>query len=112
MRKVLLSVLALSTAAVAIPASAAPGHFYHQGGSIERQLDNIVQRVRQAENRGRISHREANGLIRRADQIDRLQDRYARNGLTRGEYVDLERRVQALRQDLRFERRDRDGWRG
>ncbi|WP_106639023.1 hypothetical protein [Allosphingosinicella vermicomposti] len=104
MRKVLLSVLALSTVAVAAPAAAQ--NYRHHDTGIERQLDSIAQRVRQAENRGRISHREANGLLRRADQIDRLHDRYARNGLSRGERDDLRRQVNRLQQDLRFERQD------
>jgi hypothetical protein len=111
MRKVLLSVLALSTIAVAVPASAAPRHYNH-GGQIERQLDNITSRVQRAESRGAISRREASVLLRRADQIDRLKNRYARNGLSRGELADLQRQVQGLQQQLRFERQDRDGRRG
>ena len=107
MRKVFLSVLALSTMAVAAPVTARD--YRHHDTGIERQLDNIAQRVRQAEQRGRISHREAANLLRRADQIDRLHDRYARNGLNRNERTDLQRQVNRLQQDLRFERNDRNG---
>ena len=110
MRKVLLSMVALSTVAVAMPAQAA--HYSHRGSQIERQLDQIAKQVERAEQRRAISRREANGLLRRADQIDRLHDRYARNGLDRREMATLQRQVNDLRQDLRFERRDRDGRRG
>lgn len=110
MRKVFLSMVALSTVAVAVPASAA--QYHHRASPIERQLSQIAERVERAEQRRAISRREANGLLRRADQIDRLHDRYARNGLNRREMAQLQRQVNALRQDLRFERRDRDGRRG
>ncbi|QPQ55991.1 hypothetical protein IC614_05275 [Allosphingosinicella flava] len=110
MRKVLLSLVAVSTLAVAAPASAQ--HYSHRGSGIERQLDEIANRIERAEQRRAISRREAASLLRRADQIDRLHDRYARNGLDRREMAQLQRQIHDLRQDLRFERRDRDGRRG
>jgi hypothetical protein len=43
------------------------------------------------------------------EQIDRLQDRYARNGLSQREYFELQNRVQNLRQQLRYERQEGRG---
>lgn len=121
MRKFLISAALLSAAAVTAPAAAQyrdydRGSDYRGGQSIERQLDQIEDRIRRAEDRDRISRGEANRLLRQADQIDRLYDRYRRNGLTRWEHQDLQNRIHNLRQRLQFERRDnryddrRDRW--
>jgi len=109
MRKVVLSLAALSTLAVAAPATAAQsfGHGRH-GSAIENQLDQIANRIERAEQRRQVSRREAQSLLRRADQIDRQHDRFARNGLDRREFAELQRQVNDLKQQLRFERQDRD----
>ena len=114
MRKFLISAALLSAAAVTAPASAQyrdydRGSDYRGGQGIERQLDQIEDRIRRAEDRDRISRGEANRLLRQAEQIDRLYDRYRRNGLTRWEHQDLQNRIHNLRQRLQFERRE-DRW--
>jgi len=121
MRKFMISAALLSAAAVTAPAAAQyrdydRGSDYRGGQSVERQLEQIEDRIRRAEDRDRISRGEANRLLRQADQIDRLYDRYRRNGLTRWEHQDLQNRIHNLRQRLQFERRDnryddrRDRW--
>lgn len=119
MRKLLISAALLSAAAIAAPASAqyqdygrGYGYGYNNRGGqhIQRQLDQIVDRIRRAGDRGSISRREENRLLRFADQIDRLHDRYRRNGLTQWEHRDLQNRIQNLRQRFRFARQDDRRW--
>ena len=114
MRKFLISAALLSAAAVTAPAAAQyrdydRGSDYGGGQGIERQLDQITDRIRRAEDRDRISRSEANRLLRQAEQIDRLYDRYRRNGINQREHYDLQNRIQNLRQRLQFERRE-DRW--
>jgi hypothetical protein len=119
MRKILISAALVSAVAMAAPAAAQYRDYnrgndrnygYNQGRNIEREIDQIKQRIDQAARRGTISRSEANRLFRRADQLDRLADRYRRNGLSPREHDELQRRVQDLRQQLRFERRDDRRW--
>ena len=124
MRKFLISAALLSSFAVAAPASAQyygnergydrgydrddDRRGYRNDDRIDHQIRQIEDRIRRAAANRQISGREANRLLRQADQIDRLEDRYSRNGLTRWEVQDLRQRVQNLRQQLRFERHDGD----
>jgi len=122
MRKFLISALLIgATAVTAAPASAqygrgdrgAYGGGYRSDDGIDQQIRQIEQRIRTAMQNRTIDRREADRLLRQADQIDRLEDRYSRNGLTAYELRDLRQRVQNLRQQLRFERQDgRDYGRG
>ena len=119
MRKLLISASLAIAAVVAVPAAAQNRGYdynYRGGENIDRQLDNIAERIRRAEDRDRISDREADRLLRRVEQIDRLSHRYRRNGFTQWERRDLQNRVQNLRQQLRWERQEdrrddrRDRW--
>jgi len=113
MRKFIISAALISAAAIAAPASAQYGHGQarygnsnYGGQSIERQLDQLEQRIHRARDRRLISNNEARNLLRQAEQIDRLHDRYRRNGLSQGEYHDLRHRIQNLRQRIQGERRE------
>lgn len=107
MRKFLISAMLLSTVAVATPAAAQYNRGYgHQGQNIERQLDQLERQIDNMRDRRLISRNEAIRLSRQAEQIDRLHDRYRRNGLTQREHWDLQNRVQNLRQQVRYERRE------
>lgn len=132
MRKILISALLIGASVASVPASAQRydddrgydrrdydrrghddrGYGHRSDDRIDHQIRQIEQRIRQAAQNRTISRNEANRLLRQADQIDRLEDRYSRNGLSRGELQDLRQRVQNLRQQLRFERQDgrRDRW--
>lgn len=103
MRKILISAAVIASALAAVPASA---QNYNRGGNFEQQLDQVEQRIDRAADRRTISRREAEALSRQANQLDRLHDRYRRNGLTRWERDDLQSRLQNLRQRIRFERQD------
>lgn len=118
MRKFLISAALLSSFAAAAPAAAQYRGDYDRGGygNIERQLDQLVDRIRRAEDRDIISEREEYRLLRQAEQIDRLHDRYRRGGINQWEHRDLQNRIQYLRQQLRHERQEerwddrRDRW--
>ena len=112
MRKFLISALLIgATAVTAAPASAQYGRGggYRSDDGIDQQIRQIEQRIRTAVQNRMVSRGEADRLLRQADQIDRLEDRYSRNGLTAYELRDLRQRVQNLRQQLRFERQDGRG---
>ena len=114
MRKILISAALGTAALVAGPASAQYGDYgrygygYNRGAErqIEQQLERVHDRIDRAADQGRLSRREVFRLQREYDQIDRLFDRYRRNGLSGGEYQDLQRRIDNLRQRLRYERQD------
>jgi hypothetical protein len=122
MRKILISAALLSGLAfAAAPASAqygrggydrggydrgGYGYGYNQGGDIHRQLGQLDQRIDHLFQRRLISSNEARRLSREVDQIERLFERYRRNGLSQGEHHDLMRRIHHLRQEIREERRE------
>ena len=137
MRKFLLSLAIVSTAVAAAPAMAqgygqrAPeqrdGRYADQdrdgrygdqdrfGGGrqavfqLTRDLDRIDARIARSTQRGTLSHREAFGLRRDAQQI-RFQLRGSqRDGLRGRELGQLRFQVARLEQRLRSERNDRDG---
>ena len=110
MRKIMLSLAVASAALSAVPASA---QVWRIQPSIQRQIQSDINqldnRIQRAQQRRAISAREANGLRREALQLQRLHNRYSRNGLTRSEVAQLEIQVNRLHQRLRLERRDWDG---
>ena len=117
MRKILISALLIGATMASVPASAqswgqswGQGRQYRSDDRIDHQIQQIEYRIRTARERRMITRGEADRLLRQADYIDRLEDRYSRNGLTRWEVQDLRQRVQNLRAQLRFERHDGRRW--
>jgi hypothetical protein len=116
MRKFLIPALLLASIAAPAAAQYHGGHDGRRGGlGIERQIDQIERQIDRLRDRRLISSSEAHRLSRRAEQIDRLHDRYRRNGLSRREHGDLQRRIHDLRQRVQYERREgredrRDRW--
>ena len=103
--KLVASALAASLAlGIAAPASAA----VFNPGSLRQQIAQLDNQIDRAEARRTISHREAQALDR---QVDRLEDTfrsYARGGFTRYELANLDNRIEQVKRQLRFERRDGD----
>lgn len=111
MRKILIS-LALATASVggvAATPALAQSYGYAPARQIQRDINQLENRIERAAQRGTISRREAVSLRREANQIDRLFSRYQRNGLNRAEVNELRGRINRVEARLRVERRDRDG---
>ena len=122
MRKFLISAALLTaTMAVATPADAqyggqgyGQGYGYGQGrgygefrgGGIQRELAEIRQQIRIGFERGALTRHEAADLTRDTNRIEDRLRRRAWDGLSFREREDLQRRVQNLRERLRFERFD------
>ena len=85
-----------------------PGYGQQYGMPIEARLQRIDQRIRQGFERGRLTRREAAALDAQLRGVAHLHARYSYNGLSRGEYADLSRRLDILQERLRWERRDDD----
>jgi hypothetical protein len=124
MRKILISALMLSTVVAVAPASAQYGGHrgdraqaaWNRGGpsrqainQLLRDLNRVESRIDRSVQRRIISQREAMGLRRQANQIERQLHRASRNGISGREFAALRVQVNRLEQRLRVERRDRDG---
>lgn len=135
-KKALLSMLAASAVAVATPVLAqdygrhgpgpgpghghgpahgpgyGPGHNYNggwNGGGLNGEQARLAQRIERAAYNGRISRREAQNLRYQLEDYQRVEWRYRRDGLSRWEREDLQRRLDRIERNLRDERWDRDG---
>ena|SRR5215213_3036798 len=122
MRKILISALMLSTVVAVAPASAQyagrrGNHVeWNRGGPSRQAINELLRDLQRAENgiqrslqRRIISQREAMGLRREANQIERRLNLASRNGINGREFASLRVQVNRLEQRLRIERRDRDG---
>jgi TolA-binding protein len=100
MKKILISLIAASAlAGAAKPAAAQPIN--------QRQAD-VERRIDMGLRNHSLSHREASRLRAEAQQIQRLEYRYRRDGLSRWERADLDRRLDVLSRQIRIDRHDRD----
>ena len=116
MRKFIITAALLSVAAAAPAAAQDYGrggygdrgyvHNDWRGGHPDQQLRQIADRIERLRDRRQLSRVEANRLLRQVDQIDRLSDRYERDGLSGWERQDIQRRIQYLRTQVRWERND------
>ena len=124
MRKILISALMLTSVVAVAPAAAQHGGHrgdrghseWNRGGpsrqainELLRDLQRVESRIDRSVQRRVISQREAFGLRRQANQIERQLQRASRNGITGREFASLRVQVNRLEQRLRIERRDRDG---
>jgi hypothetical protein len=118
MKKIVISLVAATAlAGIVTPAMAAPhggyggGHGGGYGGGYEApasQAQELEFRINRSERRGAISHREAARLRYDLRQVERLTFQYRRDGPTRWERADLDRRFNMIQASLRYERNDRD----
>ncbi|HEX8239911.1 MAG TPA: hypothetical protein VF574_09255 [Allosphingosinicella sp.] len=125
MRKFLIPVLVLSTVVGVAPAAAQHGGYHNdnrghvgwnRGGPSRQAINELLRDLQRAENgiqrslqRRVISQREAFGLRREANQIERRLNLASRNGISGREFASLRMQVNRLQQRLRIERQDRDG---
>ncbi len=110
MKRALSALLATAAiAAVAAPAAAQPyGGGYGGGGynTFERRLDRFEERLERGIQRGDITRREAFRIRQDIRELQVLENRYDRGGISRWEAQDLDRRLDGLQQRIRYERRD------
>jgi Spy/CpxP family protein refolding chaperone len=124
MRKFLIPALMLSTVVAVAPAAAQHGGYHgdrgnvgwNRGGPSRQAINELLRDLQRAENgiqrsvqRRMISQREAFGLRREANQIERRLNLASRNGISGREFGALRVQVNRLQQRLRIERQDRDG---
>ena len=121
MKKILLSIAAVSAiAAAAVPAMASAQAYgpdrgpdrYDRGhdrgyGQSER-VARLDQRIDMGIRGGSLTRNEAWRLKGDLRETARLQARYSRNGLNGWERADLDRRFDRISAQIRYERHDRD----
>jgi Ni/Co efflux regulator RcnB len=120
MKKILLSIAAVSAVAAAVPAVAsAQAYGYDRGydGGRERGYNQDVGRDRVARLDQRIDVGVRSGGLTRDEawrlkgdlrETARLEARYRRGGLNGWERADLDRRYDRISAQIRYERHDRD----
>ncbi len=120
MRHLIISALAATALAAAVtPALAQPydrGSDRHydrgqddrdfNGGGINERQDRIEARIEEGERGGGLNRREAFRLRDELRSIERLEQRYRRDGMSGWERSDLERRLDSLSSRVFAERHD------
>lgn len=102
MRKIVLSVAALSAVAVGAPAAAQYGTANDANGNLSFRIGNLQSRIQTGVQQGTISRQEAVQLRQQLRSLIQVERQYSANGLTGQERGDLQRRIQNLRQQIRF----------
>ncbi|WP_286949504.1 MULTISPECIES: hypothetical protein [Brevundimonas] len=119
-KTLMIPVLAATTAAAALgaalPAAAqsyrhAPVYESRHDGwrSIDQRKYNLDRRIDQGVRTRQLSVREASRLKSELNSLVRLERAYQRDGLSRRERMELDRRYDALSAKVRYERRDHNG---
>lgn len=76
---------------------------------IDQRQDDLMERIIQGIDSGRLNGHETAALLREQRDIARLENRYLEDGyLTRGEYRDLEERLDAAERRIFREKHDRN----
>lgn len=99
MRPIYITVAAITSLALATPASAQWGHDRTYSGQLRVQLDSGVRQ-------GTISRGESIGLREDLGRLVRLERRFSPNGISGREYAVLMKRSTALADDIRFATRN------
>lgn len=120
MKKVLLSLAAVSALAASLPA-AAQGYGYGYGQQpaygrpgyddrawtpVQVRLERLHERIQRGVESGRLTRREAQGLRAEFRDLVQREHAYSRNGLSWQERADLDARFDRLAARIRWERRD------
>ncbi len=108
MRRILISMVAVSTLAIAAPAVAQYGYQTNVNAEanfnarFDQRLDALQDRLDAGIRSRAITRVEANSLRAQLRSLNRLHGSYAVNGLTRQERMDLQQRLRAVRQEMRL----------
>jgi hypothetical protein len=113
MKRVLLSMTAVTALAIAMPAAAQGYGQANAGGGIgiSNRIAQLDARLSAGVQAGEINRTEAQQLRPQLRELRRLERQYSVNGLTQQERMDLQQRIRMLRQDIRIAdggRYDRD----
>jgi hypothetical protein len=115
MKKILLSMAAVSALAIGAPAAAQynNGNYqsqngynqnrgYGTGAGVEMRIDQLQARLQAGVQSGAISRQEAVQLRAQLRQISQIERQYSRNGIDVRERQDLQLRIRNLRQQIRY----------
>jgi hypothetical protein len=95
--------------ALAMAAAAAPALAAHHSDNIDERQYRIEQRIEQGRRSGELTRREHGRLRHELSLIARDERAFRADGyLTRGEWQHLNARLDALAQQVAFEKRDRE----
>lgn len=113
MKKLALAAIAVATLAGSAATAQPYGYSRYDGrydrnsyASMEQRKMQIDRRIEQGLRTGQLTRREAWQLRAEFNQIARLEARYRSNGLSPWEARDLDRRLDQLAMQVRYERRD------
>jgi hypothetical protein len=111
MKKLLMTMTALSAFAVAAPAAAQNGYGAQNGYAnvnaggamgIQNRIANLDARFQAGLQSGAITRQEAQSIRPQLRQLRQLERQYSANGLTQWERQDLQQRVRTVREQLRM----------
>jgi hypothetical protein len=100
MKKIFLTMAAISALAAAAPAAAQYSRAYADG-NVQARVDQVRAELQAGIRSGGISRNEAMNLRQQLQQIRQLEQRYGMNGLSGRERGDLMQRLNQLRQQVR-----------
>ena len=102
MKNLLLSMATVSILAVGAPAAAQDYRYDTRADArIDGRIGELQSRLDVGVRQGSINRREAQLLRSELRELGRLERRYARDGLSRGEREELQVRIQSLRRQIR-----------
>lgn len=107
MKTILLIMAGVSALSAAVPAAAQYGRY--DGGSADARTDQLRQRIDDDMRRGLLNRSDGYQLSRQASDLRRLQDQYRANGYSSSERADLDRRFDALANQVAYAERGRAG---
>lgn len=108
MNKTILSIAAVSAIAITAPAASQSVNA-NAGANIVNRIANIQTEIQAGVQAGTITRAEAPALRQQYRQLRDLERQYSANGLTNVERQDLQRRIQTLRQQVRYASRTNAG---
>jgi hypothetical protein len=115
MRKILLSMAAVSALAIGAPAAAQypnSGASAQANGNVDARLGQLQARIQAGVQQGTITRQEAIPLRQQLRALIRLERQYSRNGISGQERADLQQRLRTLRQQVRQAEGGRGNWGG
>lgn len=103
MNKLFVTIAGLGIAVTALPTAASAQSFQ----AINQRQSNLYGRIDQGIRSGALNRNEAQRMRIQFRQIVNLEQRYRRNGLSRAERSDLNRRFDTLSARIRAQKNDR-----
>ncbi len=107
MKKIFMTMAAMSALAVGAPAFA-QGNSQYANGNVQARVQQLQVQLQTGIQSGAISRQEASPLRDQLRQLVRMERIYARDGISGRERAELQQRINGLRQQMRFAARNGD----